>query len=191
MRVAARIFDPARGPADIIETHISTVAFDGDVADKRKKGVRFAFVDLSTPERREAICRREFELNSRFSPDVYLGVEEVVDDEGVVVDHAVRDAAYAGRAEALHLGAQQDGCAWLRSTDCSPHGSRTCPGCNECRDRLGGDTGFAPPPLGAEPRGARAVRAGTTRSPLARRDRSARRSISQRPYQAARGAHPK
>ena len=66
------------------------VAFDGDVADKRKKGVRFAFVDLSTAERREAICRREVELNSRFSPDVYLGVEEVVDDDGVVVDHAVR-----------------------------------------------------------------------------------------------------
>jgi aminoglycoside phosphotransferase family enzyme/predicted kinase len=90
MRVDARVFDPSRGPTDVIETHISTVAFDGDVAHKRKKDVRFAFVDLSTPERREAICAREVELNRRFSPDVYLGVEEVIDDDGAVIDHAVR-----------------------------------------------------------------------------------------------------
>ena len=90
MRVAARVFDSSRGPADVIDTHISTVAFEGDVAHKRKKDVRFAFVDLSTPERREAICEREVELNRRFAPDVYLGVEDVVDDDGAVVDHAVR-----------------------------------------------------------------------------------------------------
>jgi aminoglycoside phosphotransferase family enzyme/predicted kinase len=90
MRVDARVFDSSRGPAQVVETHISTVAFDGDVAHKRKKNVRFAFVDLSTPERREAICQREVELNRRFSPDVYLGVEEVVDDHGAVIDHAVR-----------------------------------------------------------------------------------------------------
>jgi aminoglycoside phosphotransferase family enzyme/predicted kinase len=90
MRVDARVFDSSRGPADVIETHISTVAFDGDVAHKRKKDVRFAFVDLSTPERRAAICAREVQLNRRFSPDVYLGVEDVVDDLGAVIDHAVR-----------------------------------------------------------------------------------------------------
>ena len=90
MRVAARLFEASRPGADVLETHISTVAFDGDVVHKRKKDVRFPFIDLSTPERREAICRREVELNSRFSPDVYLGVEEVVDDDGIVVDHAVR-----------------------------------------------------------------------------------------------------
>jgi uncharacterized protein len=90
MRVSARLFEASRPGADVLETHISTVAFDGDLVHKRKKDVRFPFIDLSTPERREAICRREVELNSRFSPDVYLGVEEVVDDDGVVVDHAVR-----------------------------------------------------------------------------------------------------
>ena len=90
MRVAARLFETSRPGADVLETHISTVAFDGDMVHKRKKDVHFPFIDLSTPERREAICRREVELNSRFSPDVYLGVEEVVDDDGVVVDHAVR-----------------------------------------------------------------------------------------------------
>ena len=90
MHVAARIFDASRGPEHVVETHISTVAFDGDVADKRKKAVRFAFVDLSTPELRQAICEREVELNRRFASDVYLGVEDVVDDDGAVVDHAVR-----------------------------------------------------------------------------------------------------
>jgi uncharacterized protein len=72
-----------------METHVSTVVFDGDLVHKRKKPVRFAFVDLSTPEMREQICHREVELNRRFSPDVYLGVEDVVNDAGEVVDHAV------------------------------------------------------------------------------------------------------
>ena len=35
------------------------------------------------------MCRRELQLNRRFSPDVYLGLEEVVDDDGSVVDYAV------------------------------------------------------------------------------------------------------
>ena len=89
MRVSARLFDSSRPGVDVLETHISTVAFDGDVVHKRKKDVSFPFVDLSSPELREAICWRELELNRRFSPDVYLGVEEVVDDDGVVVDHAI------------------------------------------------------------------------------------------------------
>jgi aminoglycoside phosphotransferase family enzyme/predicted kinase len=72
-----------------VETHIATLAFDGDLVHKRKKAVRFPFVDLSTPERRAEACRREVELNRRFAPDVYLGVEDVVDDAGRVVDQAV------------------------------------------------------------------------------------------------------
>jgi aminoglycoside phosphotransferase family enzyme/predicted kinase len=86
-RIAAD--DLFRPGVEVAETHVSRIAFIGDRAHKLKKAVRFAFVDLSTPERREWVCRREVELNRRFSPDVYLGVEEVVDDEGRVVDHAV------------------------------------------------------------------------------------------------------
>ena len=74
----------------MLETHISTVAFDGDVVHKRKKDVRLAFVDLSSFERREEMCHREVDLNRRFSPDVYVGVEDVVDETGTVIDHAVR-----------------------------------------------------------------------------------------------------
>jgi aminoglycoside phosphotransferase family enzyme/predicted kinase len=87
-QVPDRLFRPGQG-AEIVETHVSTIVLDGDLAHKRKKPVHFAFVDLSTPERREQMCHREVELNRRFCPDVYLGVEDVVDDAGRVVDHAV------------------------------------------------------------------------------------------------------
>jgi aminoglycoside phosphotransferase family enzyme/predicted kinase len=88
LQVSERVFTP--GPdTEIVETHVSTIAVAGDLVHKRKKPVRFAFVDLSTPERRAEVCRQEVELNRRFSPDVYLGVEEVIDDAGRVVDHAV------------------------------------------------------------------------------------------------------
>jgi hypothetical protein len=88
-RVAAELFDRDRPGAETVETHVSTVVFEGDVAHKRKRPVHFAFVDLSTPERRAEVCQREIEVNRRFSPDVYLGVEDVVDAAGNVVDHAV------------------------------------------------------------------------------------------------------
>ena len=87
-RVPDRLFDPSSG-TEIVETHVSKIVMDGDLVHKRKKPVHFAFVDLSTPERRERMCHREVELNRRFCPDVYLGVEDVVDDAGRVVDHAV------------------------------------------------------------------------------------------------------
>jgi aminoglycoside phosphotransferase family enzyme/predicted kinase len=81
-----------RAPAqsvETVETHISVVAFQGDRVYKLKKAVTYSFVDLSTPERREADCLREVELNRRLAPDVYLGVLPVTDESGRVVDHVV------------------------------------------------------------------------------------------------------
>ena len=78
-----------RSATNEVRTHVSTLVFAGDLVHKLKNDVRFPFVDLSTVEAREQICRREVEINRRFSPDVYLGVEEVIDDKGNVVDHAV------------------------------------------------------------------------------------------------------
>ncbi len=49
----------------------------GDRAYKLKKPVNLGFLDFTTPQAREAACRRETELNRRFAPDVYLGVAEV------------------------------------------------------------------------------------------------------------------
>jgi aminoglycoside phosphotransferase family enzyme/predicted kinase len=87
-RVSIHLWDPSPG-VEVVETHVSAVAFEGDRVHKRKKAVRFPFVDLSTSTARELMCRREVELNRRFSPDVYLGVEDVVDDAGSIVEHAV------------------------------------------------------------------------------------------------------
>ena len=87
--VSLRSLDPTRPEVESVETHVSTIVFDGDLVHKIKKPVRFPFIDLSTRKLREEMCSREVALNQRFSPDVYLGVEDVLDDAGQVVDHAV------------------------------------------------------------------------------------------------------
>jgi aminoglycoside phosphotransferase family enzyme/predicted kinase len=77
------------GGAGVAETHAGIVFFVGDRAYKMKKPVNLGFLDFSTPERRERACHREVELNRRFSPDVYLGVLDVVDSAGSPCDHLV------------------------------------------------------------------------------------------------------
>lgn len=76
-------------PAALIETHISVVVFVGDRVYKLKKHVRFDFLDFSTLELRERACHREVEANRRIAPDVYLGVAQVRDPDGAVIDHLV------------------------------------------------------------------------------------------------------
>jgi hypothetical protein len=71
------------------ETHVSILACTPDRVYKLKKPVRFAFVDLSTAAKRRENCEREVTLNRRLAPDVYLGVVDVTDSEGVVRDAAV------------------------------------------------------------------------------------------------------
>jgi aminoglycoside phosphotransferase family enzyme len=56
------------------ETHMSWVFMAGDRVYKLKKPVRFAYLDFSTLDRREAACRAEFLLNRRLAPDIYLAV---------------------------------------------------------------------------------------------------------------------
>ena len=56
LQVAERLLDPSRPGVEAVETHVSTVVFDGDLVHKRKKPVRFPFVDLSTPELRASRC---------------------------------------------------------------------------------------------------------------------------------------
>lgn len=68
--------------AEVVETHISTLLFVGDRAYKRKKPVRFGFLDFSTAARRRAACHREVALNRRLAPTAYLGVADVLDERG-------------------------------------------------------------------------------------------------------------
>lgn len=74
--------DPSFASAAVVETHISTLFFVGDRAYKRKKSVRFGFLDFSTAARRRAACQREVELNRRLAPSVYLGVADLLDERG-------------------------------------------------------------------------------------------------------------
>ena len=79
------------------ETHMSWVFMAGQRVYKLKKPVRFAYLDFSTLERREAACRAEFLLNRRLAPDVYLDVVPLtvstsglaISGEGQVVDWLV------------------------------------------------------------------------------------------------------
>ncbi len=59
----------------LIQTHISAILLGKDRVLKLKKPVNFGFLDYTTPEKRFAACRAEVDLNSRLSPEIYLGVE--------------------------------------------------------------------------------------------------------------------
>jgi aminoglycoside phosphotransferase family enzyme/predicted kinase len=75
--------------SQLVETHISTIFLVGDRAYKLKKPVVTGFLDYSTRARRASACRREVELNRRLSRDVYLGVADVIGEDGRVCDHLV------------------------------------------------------------------------------------------------------
>lgn len=71
----------------VAETHSAIVFFAGDRAYKLKKPVDLGFLDFSTREAREEACHRELDLNRRMTPDVYLDVVDLHDQEGEPCDH--------------------------------------------------------------------------------------------------------
>ena len=73
-----RVYRPPVAEVTQRETHMSHVFLVGDQVFKLKKPVRFPYLDFSTPQRREAACRAEIELNRRLAPDVYRGVVPLV-----------------------------------------------------------------------------------------------------------------
>ena len=83
---------------ELIQTHISYILLTERFAYKIKKPVNFGFLDFSTLRRRRFFCREEVRLNRRLSPEIYLGVVEVVErdgeyfmeGEGEVRDYAVK-----------------------------------------------------------------------------------------------------
>lgn len=97
--VIAFLSDPAtHGGQEVerVDTHISHLFLAGERAYKLKRAVRTNFLDFSTPELREAACRREIEVNAGAAGKLYLGVLPVV----------VRDGA-------LTLGGPGDAIDWL------------------------------------------------------------------------------
>ncbi|MGH3660688.1 MAG: AAA family ATPase [Micromonosporaceae bacterium] len=75
--------------AEAHETHAGVVFLLGDRAYKLKKPVDLGFLDFRTLASRRQVCLREVELNRRFSPDVYLGVDEVRDPDGEPCEYLV------------------------------------------------------------------------------------------------------
>ena len=84
--VASDHFEPF---TKVVETHTAVVFFFGSRAYKIKKPVSFGFVDFSRSEARRLACHREVDLNSRLSPDVYLGVAAVLAPGRTVCEHVV------------------------------------------------------------------------------------------------------
>jgi aminoglycoside phosphotransferase family enzyme len=62
------------------ETHGAIVFLVGERAYKLKRAVKFPYMDYSTAERRRQMCMREFEINRRMAPKLYLDVRPVVSD---------------------------------------------------------------------------------------------------------------
>jgi aminoglycoside phosphotransferase family enzyme/predicted kinase len=76
-------------PAAVEETHVSVVFLVGDRAFKLKKPIELPFLDWRSREARRDVCRREVDLNRRICPDVYLGVADVLNEDGAPCDHLV------------------------------------------------------------------------------------------------------
>jgi aminoglycoside phosphotransferase family enzyme len=70
------------GKVILRETHMSWVFLAGDRVYKLKKPVRFAYLDFSSLERREAACRAEVSLNRRLAANVYIGVAPLALSDG-------------------------------------------------------------------------------------------------------------
>jgi uncharacterized protein len=92
---------------ELIQTHVSWVLLTGDFAYKIKRPVHYPFVDLSTAERREVLCREELRLNRRFAPELYLDVCEITAERGIAriggggkaIEHAVKMLQFERAAE--------------------------------------------------------------------------------------------
>lgn len=107
---------PVNVPGDeTVETHISTIYFDGDRAYKVKKPLKTPFLDFSTRALRRRACELEVRLNQRLAADVYLGVDDVVLPDGSIEPAVVMRRMPARRRLAHLVTTGQDVRAELRS----------------------------------------------------------------------------
>jgi len=84
-------------------THISAIFFVGHRVFKLKRAVRLPYVDFSTAALRLAACCREYDLNRRTAPALYMGVRCITretdgrlmfDGRGELVDAVVEMARF-------------------------------------------------------------------------------------------------
>lgn len=81
---------PAPGPPPAVhETHLSWITLLGDRAYKVLKPVDLGFVDHRDRAARRRALVREWRINRRFAPDIYLGVLDVVDADDEPCEHVL------------------------------------------------------------------------------------------------------
>jgi uncharacterized protein len=107
-RALAALLEPSAYPhpvegIELVTTHISWVLLAGDYAYKIKRPVRYAFIDLTSLERRHFLCEEELRLNRRFAPELYLAACPVVSIGGAARIEC-RDAAIEGSGSAGEKG---------------------------------------------------------------------------------------
>ena len=76
-------------PSRLVETHSATLLMVGDRVYKWKKPLDLGFVDFRELTSRQQACRAEVALNRRLAPDVYLGVDSLVGEDGTVREPVV------------------------------------------------------------------------------------------------------
>jgi uncharacterized protein len=118
---------------NLIQTHISSVMTLGDSVYKLKKPVDFGFLDYSTLARRKHFCEEEMRINSRFAPQLYVGVvpvtgsieHPVLDGEGEAIEYAVKmrrfDAAARLDIVVARQGLSDDQCDAIADTASAMH----------------------------------------------------------------------
>src|SRR5579872_2075315 len=81
-----------------IDTHCSIVFLTADHAYKLKRAIRYASLDYTTRELRQAACEAEIALNRRTAPNLYIAVRSITRDScgglafggvGPALDHVV------------------------------------------------------------------------------------------------------
>lgn len=94
-------------PPRLIITHAAVVVLAGDTALKLKRGVRYPFLDYSTPTLRRAACLKELAINRAAAPMIYRDVVAITRDgtgrlaiggDGTPVDWLLRMHRFADRA---------------------------------------------------------------------------------------------
>jgi len=80
--VLAFLTDPASHGDQTLDihttrTHLSVIIFVGSQVFKLKRAIRLPYVDFSTPQRRLQACEREWVLNRRTAPMLYVSVRRI------------------------------------------------------------------------------------------------------------------
>ncbi len=73
---------PGGDQVEVVQTHGALVFLAGEVALKSKRAVHYDYMDLRTLTQREAMLRRELELNQPVAPQIYRDVVPVTAQPG-------------------------------------------------------------------------------------------------------------